>query len=1256
MQWLTDEDLRNWAKRTDARELFVDMVGDLIRATVSDITRFRFPGQSAGTLRGFDGDLEVDTGAAATRVPLGPSVWEFGTTSAGKPKADDDYKKRTDKTPENVMKENAFVMLNLHNWDTPRYPLTNWQAEKNAEGKWREVHFLDGNVLQKWLEEKPAVAARYARNVLNKAPRNGALSTDEFWEFFSDGFTPKLTEDMLLAGRADEAKQLLEVLSGGPRNFTIAAENAEEVVAFAVAAIRKAPEATRRLLEAKTMIVETHEAAQFLSGMSDMVYLVWRGAEPLAATLGKRGPTLTAATGVVRKGKAIPQLNRPSASAWAEAMATMNIERQVAYELAQKCGRSLVIFRRQNSASGTHPPAEWVDQAKSLKPALLAGGWTSSSELDKDVVASLGGSDYLSVERPVRATLGMSDPPFDTVDNVWQVRAAVDAFPHYGHLVDEEDLVRLKAAVVKVLGHQVARPSAEERFSLEYRAPADYSSWLRDGLAQTLNLFAVLPELGGLNLTGTTPQRYVDDVVRSLPDYAKSHRWILPILDQLSTVAEAAPIPFLEALEKSLEGAHDDALDLFQESDGNDFLFRQTSPHVYVLWALEVIAWDPARLSRAVLALAKLARIDPKANSNNGNRPLGSLRSIFLAWAPNTDADLSKRIKALDVLIRELPDVAWDVLLAVAPRSHDIGSPSAKPKLRDTAPMTPEVITFGLVWDTYERFLERTLPLAKGNDGRMVQLVEHLSSYHPQARERLVKTFEEELSGPSPAEGKQLWHKLHAFVAQHEAYSYTEWAVKGEELGLIKRLVEQYKPTDLIAQARHLFDEWVPQLNENVRTSMEDAEVVRAEALQNVYAALGIEGLLKLAKTVKLPAQMGQGFEKLDLTFNEIGTLIFSLLEAGGECSSLACGISGMQRRKSPDSWASYFEKHILHKASALKDAAWLLAMWPDSTSTWDFVARQGTQFSETYWKNFGSLPYHGTEAERATAIAMLRSVGCSIRVITSLHQRIADIPSKTLLELLDESVKEISEGGHASSMLSYALGEIFEALSVRNDLPAIDVARREYIYLPLIEDNVKGLAVYKVLTADPSEYVEIIANVYAGKNEARAENPTEEMRMKARMSYRLLKAFHTVPGADSDGVIDGAVLKDWVVKARALANERDRTDIVDEFIGQLLAHSKPVPESGFWPQAAVANLLDEIASDALDHGMEIERFNMRGVHWRGIGEGGGQERALAATYRGWAEKTSSPRTTEMLERIAHGWDAHADREDIRAEQLRLKR
>src|SRR5690606_6269327 len=107
-----------------------------------------------------------------------------------------------------------------------------------------------------------------------------------------------------------------------------------------------------------------------------------------------------------------------------EAMESMGIDRQEGYELAFKCGRSLTILRRLRPAAGIAAPAEWEHLAASLKPALLAGGWTTDSELDKEVVASLAGeTNYVAVEAPIRQTLNMSDPPFDKVEQVWQVRA-----------------------------------------------------------------------------------------------------------------------------------------------------------------------------------------------------------------------------------------------------------------------------------------------------------------------------------------------------------------------------------------------------------------------------------------------------------------------------------------------------------------------------------------------------------------------------------------------------------------------------------------------------------------------------------------------------------------------------------------------------------------------------------------------------------------------------------------------------------------
>ncbi|HWK71415.1 MAG TPA: hypothetical protein VNS29_11320 [Burkholderiaceae bacterium] len=1254
MKWITDENLKEWSRRTDARELFIDMVGDLIRATVSDVRKFRFPGQDSGTLRGFDGDLE--TSEAVSRVPRGHSKWEFGTTAVSKKKAQEDYDKRTGSTSEAIMADNALVLLNLHSWNTPRPTLVSWLEERNNEHRWREVHFIDGTALANWLEEKPAVAAKYARQVLKKAPRHGAFSTDEFWEIYSTGFKPTLTENMLLCERDKEAQQLLQALNGEAANYTLAAETAEEVIAFAIAAIREAPAELRMMLEAKTMIVETVEAAQHLLGMQNMIFLVWKGAEALAGTLGQRGPTLTAATGLQRNRPGrLCSLERPSASAMAEAMKSMNITLSDGHAIALKCGRSLTILRRLYPAAGIAPLAEWAHLATALKPALLAGGWTTDSDLDKGIVAGLaGGTDYVAVERPIRETLGMSDPPFDKVEQVWQIRAAVDAFYHYGHLVDENDLQRLKDAVVRVLGHQVAQPSADEKFSFSYRAPADYSSWLRDGLAYTLMLFAVMSDVGKLQLSGTTPQRYVDDVIRALPDFARNHRWILPILPQLSAVAEAAPVPFLEALERILEGQADDALNLFQEPTGHDFLFASTSPHVYVLWALEVLAWDPALLPRVTLVLGKLSAIDPGKESQNGNRPLSSLREIFLAWLPSTNADLNRRFIAIDGLINNLPDVAWELLLKLMPTPHDTSTSTARPKLRDTTPLEPESITFGLVWETETRVLDRVINLAQHEAQRVVSLVKYLGRLRPENQTRLVSLLEDNLKFHQIPEGSTLWHKLRNFIAHQEAFPDADWSLKGERLYHIKELLDQYRPSDPISLVRHLFDDWVPYTSSNPTTAVEDADTARVEALQKIYAELNIQGLLRLARTIKLPHQMGQALHTVGLSHDEAISLIFSLLGADGECRDLAFIISGNMQRRDGEAWAKNFTKTIVPQCASSKDIAQLISYWPNNPETWDFAKSLGSDIADTYWREFGSLPWQASPEVLQESIAELRRVHRSTKVLANIHKKMENLSSELLLSLLDECISELGKNDGTPLPPTYAISEIFTTLANRTDVAPLEVAKREYVYLPWIEDSVKGLSIHALLAESPSEYITLIKTSFVGKNEERDSTPSDEKRVNAKLAYRLLRSFHTIPG-NKDGIIDEPTLYAWVVEVRRLAAECGREDITDEYIGQLLAHSPLHPTDETWPPQEVASVLEKISSEGIERGMMVERFNMRGVFTKAYHEGGAQERDLASRYRQWAAQATSPRTSAMLERIASNWDEDARRADVEAEQRKLK-
>ena len=141
------------------------------------------------------------------------------------------------------------------------------------------------------------------------------------------------------------------------------------------------------------------------------------------------------------------------------------------------------------------------------------------------------------------------------------------------------------------------------------------------------------------------------------------------------------------------------------------------------------------------------------------------------------------------------------------------------------------------------------------------------------------------------------------------------------------------------------------------------------------------------------------------------------------------------------------------------------------------------------------------------------------------------------------------------------------------------------------------------------------------------------------------------MPGAH-DGAVDASALNAWVGRVRELAAEKSRSEIGDEYIGHLLAHSPADDQDGGWPHRVVRDIIDALASEKIEQGILIERFNMRGVTSRSLYDGGGQERALAAQARQWSKLAVAwPRTAKLLEEIAKSWEQHADWEDTRARQ-----
>src|SRR5438105_3066351 len=282
MKWITVEELERWAGSIDASTALSELVSTLIRASAPSPKSFRFPTGDSAQLAGYDGTLESE--ASPPYVPEGKSGWEFGSGARVAEKAEGDYRKRTDKPLGASPAETTFVFVTPRTWGGAE----DWIREKNNENHWKKVRVIDGLALEYWLFRNPAVAVRLATDILRLMPNYGVRSTDQFWDEYSSQFDPSLGEPVLLAGRSEQSALLLQHLQGIAHAHLWQADSLEEVIAFAVAAIRSAEDEARKYLEAKTLIVDTKDAAQQLANRRDLILLLRGTAADISGLLGKR--------------------------------------------------------------------------------------------------------------------------------------------------------------------------------------------------------------------------------------------------------------------------------------------------------------------------------------------------------------------------------------------------------------------------------------------------------------------------------------------------------------------------------------------------------------------------------------------------------------------------------------------------------------------------------------------------------------------------------------------------------------------------------------------------------------------------------------------------------------------------------------------------------------------------------------------------------------------------------------------------------
>lgn len=642
------QDIIEWADRIISRSELPNLVRRLVRQTNDSIVKLDMGGDEEVDFGGYDGRSLVTRGTLF--VPEGASVWEFGTSGDFRTKAASDYKNRSADPLGVVTAETTFVFVTPRRWADAE----KWRQEKRADGVWKDVVVLDAADIYAAMESAPAVHVQFSEAV--GKPANSVGGLEGWWNRYRAPVRGLLTPELVLVGRADESAALLRALSDRETGHTwIAAASIDDVLAFVVSTLLSSGSEVKSDLLERSLIVYEPGALRFLDLASKLLILL-----PFDQSLVREADLVTSHHVILHApagASAMITLPKIPIASAEEILGNSGVSRESAHDLALASFRSIPLFKSKVvgvPTAGGQLLAATLASSFIARRALLLGAWNSSRSGDSDVFDKMTGAGPTSYD-VLREMSEAADPIFTTVGATWKVIAPATHLALIGASTTPEDLAEFEIAVQTVLG--AVDPSVQvapvDRWRSGLFGPSRiHSSDLRNGIATTLAAFGSLGD--GLRVgSGPTLRGWGELAVRALLERANEDKTGLlwqSLGDVLPLLAEAAPDVFLEALEIAIAEGGTLKVHLFSDRDDD---WSSSSPHVYVLWALETLAWSPDYLPAVAELLVRLSELDPGGKLSN--RPANVLSNTFRPWMPQSSADTDDQIAIISSLARRHP-------------------------------------------------------------------------------------------------------------------------------------------------------------------------------------------------------------------------------------------------------------------------------------------------------------------------------------------------------------------------------------------------------------------------------------------------------------------------------------------------------------------------------------------------------------------------------------------------------------------------
>jgi len=1260
----------------DGQELLPQLVAKLIKASIhrEAIREFRFPHGDQVYLHGEDGILALDDAVQHLYVPSGISIWEMGTETPARSKANKDFPgaeaKLADAFPNIVPpvspdKATAVFVTSGIFQDHEK-----WVREKRKDSKWKSIRVIDAVSLADWLEQCPEVMLWFAD--VCGLPAEGLYDAEQYIRKLGVGFgVPAISPDLVVAGRNDEVERLRSLVVDSNAEIHVQAESIEEAAAFLASASLKEPDACGK--KPPLVFADSRANLNLLATCDAELTLVPVDSEALARfrTLEAHKwraivPEIKSTAPPSNMGQSLTLGQCKRAATEQHLISQMGFPEHRARRIARESKGSLIALLWLVGSGPVGTP-RWATRKDATTHAslMLAGSWIGNNENDTKIIERLSRQAYRDIETVLQSA-EIPEGPWIHRGVEWLCASKDFVWGQLAGKVTEtmrRDFLGIVQEVVGEKDPSLELPQSDRHMASIMGKTRKYSSSLRGGLVDSVARLAVSKADG---------QGWADRVVHSLLDPTASDvlgRW-LSVCDVYSEIAEASPDVFLQCLDAMLRTG--EAKRFFQDAISDSVIFGPTSAHVYLLWALERLAWQKEYFSRVLSSLAKLAEIDPGVRTSN--TPKNSLITILLPWSPQHAETMQNAAQALKMLYSISPGVTWDVAVALLPASHDTTSPTPTPVYREHP--GERHVTVNEYWEFVRTVVQLMIEWAGHDVARWASLVKA----YPELRRgypELAQLVTDALGNvhaviQADAEKAVVHDALRELISHHREFPDAEWALSKPDLDILESLRERFKPEDAVLLCSHLFS-WDPDVPDAPVKRYEDGwdewlAEQRAIAAKAVYDQDGLEGICRLAERVVLPDCVGEAVAGLPLTEAEVVDLLERGLKTQLSCypqnpiTKTARGYVWAKYKIEGDKWLEFIL--ALHRIVWTAEAYANLALGlPPSPVLWNRLEQWGPEADSLYWKNVdvrGQLREHWPQVltkwkEVARPWSSLELIA---HVIDERHadtmgakpsaEDVVDVLTRTLEA--DESVEPQRRQG---DMLSYYVEHAFLYIDSQGVAPE-RLASLEWGWLRVLERTKRGVKALQAQAASsPELFVKLLKAIYRVEGEPKNDNVPDDQRRVASQASRLLDGIHTLPGYQS-GIAGettaSSPLRAWVLRTRELAKEAGRLRVCDVRIGQILSYSPPSAD-GSWPCVEVRDVIEEVRSAKLENGLRIGKCNQRGVVWRG--EGGKQEWDLAKEYRVLADKVRSgwPRTASVLDGLAKDYEAEAREWDEQAKR-----